>query len=185
MKIMIDKQIALFRKRAGLTQEQLAEKLGVSGQAVSKWESAQCCPDIALLPDLAACFHVSVDELLGVYAEKNDDRSRLAEHMIEMSLLSWKCGLLSLVEYAEKVTEFPFLKTAVNIIVTEDHNAETSEEILRAAAGDDPVKRLVSDCVSVLDKGVTTASMIQILESRLSHREMVCLKIKRPDLFLI
>ncbi|MCM1055318.1 MAG: helix-turn-helix transcriptional regulator [Bacteroides sp.] len=185
MKIIIDKQIAHFRKQVGLTQEQLAETIGVSNQAVSKWESAQCCPDISLLPDLAACFNISVDELLGVYVEKDNDKSQLAEHIIEMSILSWKNGLLSLLGYAEQVSEFPFLKTAVDIIITEDHNYKTSEEILRAAAGNDPTMRLISDCVLVLNKGVTTASIIQILENRLSHREIVCLKIKRPDLFRI
>lgn len=52
------------RKEKGLTQEALAEKLGVSPQAVSKWENDASCPDIALLPKLAKLFEISVDELL-------------------------------------------------------------------------------------------------------------------------
>lgn len=63
--IKINEQIAFLRKQKGLTQEELANALGVTNQAVSKWESAQCCPDIQLLPDLAKLFDVSVDELLG------------------------------------------------------------------------------------------------------------------------
>lgn len=63
--IKISEQIAFLRKQKGLTQEDLAKALGVTNQAVSKWESAQCCPDIQLLPDLAKLFEVSVDELLG------------------------------------------------------------------------------------------------------------------------
>lgn len=63
--IKISEQIAFLRKQKGLTQEQLAGALGVTNQAVSKWESAQCCPDIGLLPDIAKLFDVSVDELLG------------------------------------------------------------------------------------------------------------------------
>ena len=63
--IKINEQIAFLRKQKGLTQEELANALGVTNQAVSKWESAQCCPDIQLLPDLAKIFDVSVDELLG------------------------------------------------------------------------------------------------------------------------
>ena len=63
--IKINEQIAFLRKQKGLTQEELAGVLGVTNQAVSKWESAQCCPDIQLLPDIAKLFDVSVDELLG------------------------------------------------------------------------------------------------------------------------
>ena len=59
-------RIAALRKEKGLTQEQLAEKVGVSAQAVSKWENDVSCPDITLLPLLADLFGVSVDELLGV-----------------------------------------------------------------------------------------------------------------------
>ena len=64
--IKINEQIAFLRKQKGLTQEELAKSLGVTNQAVSKWESAQCCPDIALLPDIAKLFEVSVDELMGL-----------------------------------------------------------------------------------------------------------------------
>ena len=62
----LGKRIAALRKQKGLTQEQLAEKVGVSAQAVSKWENDVSCPDITLLPLLADLFDVSVDELLGV-----------------------------------------------------------------------------------------------------------------------
>ncbi len=60
----LGKRIAQYRKEQGLTQENLAEKLGVSSQAVSKWENDQTCPDILLLPDLAKLFGISVDALL-------------------------------------------------------------------------------------------------------------------------
>ena len=63
--IKINEQIAFLRKQKGITQEELAKTLGVTNQAVSKWESAQCCPDIQLLPGLAKIFDVSIDELIG------------------------------------------------------------------------------------------------------------------------
>ena len=53
------------RKRLGLTQDALAEKLGVTAQAVSKWENDQSCPDITTLPKLADIFGISTDALLG------------------------------------------------------------------------------------------------------------------------
>ncbi len=61
----IGKRIAHHRKRMGLTQDRLAELLGVTAQAVSKWENNQSCPDITTLPRLADIFGVSTDELLG------------------------------------------------------------------------------------------------------------------------
>lgn len=53
------------RKAKGMTQEELAANLGVSPQAVSKWENNLSCPDISLLPAIAKIFGMSVDELLG------------------------------------------------------------------------------------------------------------------------
>lgn len=61
----LNEQIAFLRKAKGTTQEELAKALGVTNQAVSKWESSQCCPDIQLLPDIADYFGVSIDELMG------------------------------------------------------------------------------------------------------------------------
>lgn len=62
---MLSEQITRLRKQSGLTQEQLANRLGVTYQAVSKWENEQSCPDVALLPVLSDIFGVSMDELFG------------------------------------------------------------------------------------------------------------------------
>lgn len=63
--VKINDIICFNRKKQGLTQEQLAVKLGVTNQSVSKWESAQCCPDISLIPKLADILKISIDELFG------------------------------------------------------------------------------------------------------------------------
>jgi len=60
----IGKRIAALRKNQGMTQEDLAGKLGVSSQAVSKWETDASCPDISLLPLLCRTLGVTSDELL-------------------------------------------------------------------------------------------------------------------------
>ena len=60
----LGKRIGALRREKGLKQDELAEKLGISPQAVSKWETDQTCPDISLLPQLAKLLGVSVDELL-------------------------------------------------------------------------------------------------------------------------
>lgn len=65
MEHTLGKRIAKNRKRLGLTQDQLAEKLGITAQAVSKWENDLSCPDISILPKLADIFGISIDELLG------------------------------------------------------------------------------------------------------------------------
>ena len=61
----LDERIAFYRRKCGLTQEELAEKCSVTPQAVSKWENAITSPDISLLPRLSEIFGVSCDELLG------------------------------------------------------------------------------------------------------------------------
>ena len=65
MEETLGKRIVANRKRLGLTQDQLAEQLGVTAQAVSKWENDQSCPDITILPKLAEIFGISTDALLG------------------------------------------------------------------------------------------------------------------------
>ena len=64
MNTTLGRRIAALRREKELKQDELAEKLGVSAQAVSKWENDQTCPDISLLPLLAKTLGVTVDKLL-------------------------------------------------------------------------------------------------------------------------
>lgn len=68
----IKMEIVKLRKRDGLTQQQLAEKLGVSYQTISKWENGTSLPDISMLPYISECFQVSVDEILGLKPLESD-----------------------------------------------------------------------------------------------------------------
>lgn len=63
-----------LRAARGITQEALAAAMGVTAQAVSKWERGTTTPDISLLPELAIYFGVSLDELFGLTEEKEYDR---------------------------------------------------------------------------------------------------------------
>lgn len=67
-------QIKALRQGRGITQETLAEKLGVSAQAVSKWERGATVPDVQLLPDLSAYFGVTIDELFALSDETRMER---------------------------------------------------------------------------------------------------------------
>lgn len=73
----IGSRIAQKRKALGLTQEALAAQLGISSQAVSKWENDISAPDISLLPDLAKALNCTTDELL---SGKTDEVRLLPEH---------------------------------------------------------------------------------------------------------
>ena len=64
MKESMGSRIARLRKEHGMTQLQLAEKMGVTDKAVSKWERDLSCPDVGSLPQLAQLLEVSVDELM-------------------------------------------------------------------------------------------------------------------------
>lgn len=66
----ISNKIKQLRYKSGLTQEQLATRLGVSAQSVSKWENAVAMPDITLLPLIAEVFGVSIDELFDLTVEQ-------------------------------------------------------------------------------------------------------------------
>ena len=61
--MQIGNNIKFLRQKNNFTQEQLAERLDVSYQAVSKWETNSNTPDISLLPQIASLFHVSIDAL--------------------------------------------------------------------------------------------------------------------------
>lgn len=62
----LGKKIAEVRRRSRLTQNDLAVKVGVTAQAVSKWEQGKSCPDIAILDEIADALGISLFELLGM-----------------------------------------------------------------------------------------------------------------------
>lgn len=79
MNIDLGNRIKLLRLSRSMTQEQLAQKLGVSAQAVSKWESGTNMPDIGLLPDLSVIFGVTIDDL---FAMTDEHRMERIENML-------------------------------------------------------------------------------------------------------
>ena len=69
MKLKIGERIKVLRRERDMTQEELAEQLGVTYQSVSRWETCTCYPDLELLPVIAGTFGVTVDHLMGLDTE--------------------------------------------------------------------------------------------------------------------
>ena len=61
--IKIGKFIASCRKNNNLTQMQLAEKLGITDRAISKWENGICMPDVSIIPELCNLLDISINDL--------------------------------------------------------------------------------------------------------------------------
>lgn len=100
LKNQIGNNIATVRKRSGMTQAELAERIGYSDKAVSKWERAESVPDVLTLVELARVFGVTVDELVGEIAPEprtgqpaKPKRKKTGVLMLS-SLLVWFVALL-------------------------------------------------------------------------------------------
>ena len=85
MTIELGNNIRSLRLRDGRTQEELASSLGVSPQAVSRWEKSICYPDMELVPSIANYFGVSIDELFGYDNERKKRIDELADRINRMN----------------------------------------------------------------------------------------------------
>ena len=83
MKKTLGMMIAELRKEKGMTQLELAEKMGVTDKAVSKWERDLSCPDINSLPNLAEILGVTVDELMQIKKEA-ENPSQSVQDIIQL-----------------------------------------------------------------------------------------------------
>ena len=103
--MQIGNKIRRMRINAGMTQEQLASKLGVSGQSVSKWENEVSMPDIMLLPDIAENFGVSIDELFDLTVDQKikriENRIEIEEELSAENYKEYEQFLLSQMQNGE------------------------------------------------------------------------------------
>ncbi|MBQ8398591.1 MAG: helix-turn-helix transcriptional regulator, partial [Clostridia bacterium] len=79
MQLNLGQKIRELRRRDGRTQEALAEAIGVTSQAVSRWEANGGYPDMEMLPAIANYFHVSIDELFGYHVEREEKIKAILE----------------------------------------------------------------------------------------------------------
>ena len=73
MELKISEKIKEYRRVFGITQEKFAQDIGISSQAVSKWEHGVTYPDITMIPDIAKLLGVSVAHLFGEAAPSSDE----------------------------------------------------------------------------------------------------------------
>ena len=73
MKLQIGENLKKLRYQNGITQDRLAEVLGVSSQSVSRWELGICYPDLELLPVIANYFDITLDDLVGMNKIRSEE----------------------------------------------------------------------------------------------------------------
>ena len=87
MQLDLGTKIRQLRRRDGRTQETLAEALGVTAQAVSRWESGGSYPDMNLIPSIANYFGVTIDALFGYH---NQREIRINALVLQLQQMKWK-----------------------------------------------------------------------------------------------
>ncbi len=111
----IGKKLYELRKQAGFTQDYIAEKLGVSAQAVSKWENDIACPDIMTLPHIAELYGITLDELFNNEDVQSTVKYEKTEQINETELL-FRVYVDSHTGDNVKVTlPYPIVKEIVNV----------------------------------------------------------------------
>lgn len=105
MTIYFGENLKRLRKEKELTQETLAEFLGVSFQTISKWERGETYPDITMLPVIASFFNITIDDLLGVDKVKKEEK--INEYLKMYDEMRLKDTPLTFKEFQKVVKEFP------------------------------------------------------------------------------
>ncbi len=146
METRIAENIRAYRKACGLTQEQLAEVLGVSVGAVYKWESRSSLPELRLIMEMADFFEVSVDALLGY--EMKDNRLNAAVERLWKACSSRDDNALTEAEKAIRKYPHSFDVVYAGAFLYYAFAAETKKEpwIRRAIELLDSARLLVSQC---------------------------------------
>ncbi len=158
----IGKNIAKYRKAKGLTQEELGAKLGVTNQAVSKWESEVSMPDVMLLPEITNALNITLDGLYGIakepekiFCSADDFPAFCHQKLIELFYYNTKMRFTHIGSSDKEQLEFQIKKlmqgcrigclsnTQGAIVTTEDfsfidntYKAVNSENVIKSQADD-------------------------------------------------
>lgn len=141
----IGTNIYTLRKAKKLTQAQLAEKLGVSEQAISKWENEQCAPDVSLFPVIADFFGVSIDRLFGYHQNSYEEEVKAILKAADDSGGTYH-EIAILTEGLERYPNSPDLKTTLAFSLSMVNRMSEDENERRQA-----VEKAVKLCREVVD----------------------------------
>jgi len=128
----IGQRIKEFRRRSGLTQEKLADYLGVTYKSVSKWECGLTTPDLALIGPLTRVLHVSADELLGLTSEDTDterekyDRALQKYYDCEVTQLNYAWARAALIDFPDDYRYMEWLAHAEYQLALEEYQKANS-----------------------------------------------------------
>lgn len=129
--VKIGERVKYLRAKRKLTQERLAVILGVSPQAISRWENGTTYPDINMLPSIARYFDVSVDELLGMDELRNEEEIALIHSRVH-ELVEAGDVKEAVVHLREALRKYPnddgfMSELALALSLYQDYNVSTSE----------------------------------------------------------
>lgn len=144
----LGEKLKSLRKKHDLTQEQLAERLGVSFQAISKWETNAAVPDISMFPVLANFYRVTTDELLGVDITLANEKIEQYGCEVYRLLGEWK--LEEAVDQARRAcNEFPGSDDLRFLLA---HTLEQAQHVIRTR------EENLSEAISILEKILETST---------------------------
>ena len=141
----IGTNIYSLRKERKITQAGLAEKLGVSEQAVSKWENNQCAPDVSLFPIIADFFGVSIDRIFGYHTSSYTDEVEAIMKAADDSMDTYK-EIEIIGEGLKKFPNSPDLKIYLAFSLSMVNRMSNDEKERKEA-----VKKAIRLCTEVVD----------------------------------
>lgn len=158
MELMIAEKVKKYRKERDMTQEALAQALGVAAQSVSKWECGEGYPDITLLPAIANFFEVTVDELIGndeISAKEDVQKNYFNVH----NKLSPDENLALALKYHRKYPRNWHIATSLMHEITRDHRDKLDEyrPLLNEIA-----ERILKECTDSVSRRSAVKAMCTV-----------------------
>ena len=171
--INIGKTIYSKRKEKGITQDELADYMGVSKASVSKWENGQSYPDITFLPILATFFNISVDELIGYLPQMSlQDVKKLYNKLSEMFTdKSYETVLNSIHHYMKKYYSCYILQYYMAILLL-NYGVTTNDSKLKES--------MIHEAYEVCERIISECDELKLSNQALSLQATAALLMNQP-----